>query len=153
METLHLCDKDLKSFCGDHFPLSCILNLGTFDPFSRSQESMRKWSNLYFPVFNMSQLNVRRVSSVQFKKVSMRSENPIGAPPCLSEVSPAMSLIWFQCSSDWQWPSFVFSQFNLSRGSKVSLCFHFSGMREKRHSLLWTWLWRTPPCRTLWTSL
>ena len=31
----------------------------------------------------MSQLNVKRVSSVQFKMVSMRLEKAIGAPPCL----------------------------------------------------------------------
>ena len=44
-------------------------------------------------------------SSVQFKMVSMRAENPICAPPRLSEVSPTLSIKRFQCSSDWRWPS------------------------------------------------
>ena len=49
-------------------------------------------------------LLVRR-SSVQFKMVSMCSEKPICAPPCLSEVSSTSPLKLFQCSSDWRRPS------------------------------------------------
>ena len=49
-------------------------------------------------------------SSVQYKMVSMRSENPICAPPRLSDVSPTLPSKWFQCSSDWRWPSLVLSR-------------------------------------------
>ena len=37
------------------------------------------------------------------KMVSMRSEKPICAPSCLSEVSPTLPLKRFQYSSDWRW--------------------------------------------------
>ena len=37
-------------------------------------------------------------SSVQFKMLSMRLENPVCAPSCLSEVSPTLPLKRFQCS-------------------------------------------------------
>ena len=37
-------------------------------------------------------------SSIQFKMVSMRPEKPTCAPFRLSEVSPTLSLKWFQCS-------------------------------------------------------
>ena len=40
------------------------------------------------------------ISSVQFKMVSMRSQNTIHAPPTLSGVSPTLPLKQFQCSSD-----------------------------------------------------
>ena len=49
------------------------------------------------------------LTSVQFKMVSMHSEKPICAPPHLSEVSPALPLKRFQCSSDCWWPSLVLS--------------------------------------------
>ena len=55
-------------------------------------------------------------SSVQFKMESVRSEKPVCAPPSLSEVTPALSLKRFQCSSDWRWPSL-----GLSR--KIVQCF------------------------------
>ena len=42
--------------------------------------------------------------------VSMRSEKPICAPPCFSEVSPTSPLKRFQCLSDWRWPSLVLSR-------------------------------------------
>ena len=32
---------------------------------------------------------------------------PICAPPCLSEISAMLPLRWFQCLSDWLWPSLV----------------------------------------------
>ena len=42
----------------------------------------------------------------------MHSEKPmICTPPRLSEVSPTLPLKWFQCSSDWQWPSIILSSF------------------------------------------
>ena len=63
-------------------------------------------------------------SSVQFKLVSMCLEKPICAPPHLSEVSPMSSLKWFQCSSDWWWPSFILSKKMLF--DKVSQWFLFS---------------------------
>ena len=47
---------------------------------------------------------------VQFKMVSMHLENPICALSHLSEVSPTLPLIQFQCSADWGWPSFVLSR-------------------------------------------
>ena len=40
-------------------------------------------------------------SSVQFKMVSKCSGKPICAPPHVSEVSPMLPLIQFQCWSDW----------------------------------------------------
>ena len=48
--------------------------------------------------------------TVQFKMVSMCSEKPTYAPPHLSEVPPTLPLKWFQCSSDWRWPSLVLSR-------------------------------------------
>ena len=50
--------------------------------------------------------------SVQFssRMVSMRSEWPISAAPCLSEVSPTLPLKQFQCLSDWQLPSLILSR-------------------------------------------
>ena len=50
--------------------------------------------------FVMGQLAFYKFSSVQFKIVSMRSEKPICAPPCLSDVSRTLPLKRFQCSSD-----------------------------------------------------
>ena len=50
------------------------------------------------------------LTSVQFKMVSMHSKKPICAPPHLSEVSLALPLKWFQCSSDCWWPSLVLSR-------------------------------------------
>ena len=52
----------------------------------------------------------RRVSSVQFKMVSMLSEKSIRAPPRLSEVFPTSPLKRFQCLSDSQRPSLVLSR-------------------------------------------
>ena len=48
----------------------------------------------------VSGLSSRQFSSVQIKMVYMRSEKSICAPPRLSEVSPALPLKRFQCSSD-----------------------------------------------------
>ena len=50
-------------------------------------------------------------SPVQFNSrwciyIYMCSEKPIRTPPCLSEVSTELPLIWFQCSSDWWWSKF-----------------------------------------------
>ena len=50
------------------------------------------------------------LTSVQFKMVSIHSKKPICAPPHLSEVSLALPLKWFQCSSDCWWPSLVLSR-------------------------------------------
>ena len=50
---------------------------------------------------------------VQFKMVSMRSEKPIGAPPRLSEVSPAFSWLCFR------WP--IREAVSSSSDSKVGL--------------------------------
>ena len=50
----------------------------------------------------------------------MRVEMPICAPPRLSEVSPALPLKWFRCSSDWRWPSLVLSRKTSSRISSFS---------------------------------
>ena len=37
-------------------------------------------------------------------------EEPVCTPPHLSEVSPALPLKRFQCLSDWQWPSLIYSR-------------------------------------------
>ena len=49
-------------------------------------------------------------SSVQFKIISVHSENPICTPSCLSKVSPTWPSKKFQRSSDWWWPSLVLSR-------------------------------------------
>ena len=59
-------------------------------------------------------------SAVQFKMVSMCSERPIRAPPCLSEVSSTSPLKLFQCLSDWRRPSLKGkTQEKGGRGSKT----------------------------------
>ena len=50
------------------------------------------------------------ISSVHFKMVSMRLENPICAPLRLSEVSPTLPLKRFQCLSDKRRRSLVLSR-------------------------------------------
>ena len=47
---------------------------------------------------------------VQFKMVSKRSEEPICAPPRLSELSPTVSLKQFRCLFDWRLPTLVLSR-------------------------------------------
>ena len=61
-------------------------------------------------------------SSVQFKTEPMRSENPIYAPPRLSEVFPALPLKRVQHSSDGRWT--FFRPFNWRSSSASS--FHAS---------------------------
>ena len=56
--------------------------------------------------------------SVQFQLVFMCLEKPICLPPHLSEVSPMSSLKWFQCLSDWWWPSIIFSNMMFDKVSQ-----------------------------------
>ena len=67
-----------------------------------SPDTILRCMNTFFFFFFWSlTLLLLILLSVQFKMVSMRSEKPICAPPSLSEVSPALPLKRFQCSSDW----------------------------------------------------
>ena len=68
-------------------------------------------------------------SSLQFKMVSRRLENPTCAPPHLSEVSPMLPLKWFQCLSDWRWPSCPFKE--------DCLVFPLSTPLSSRRSMVW----------------
>ena len=78
----------------EDIPFAAVTSLFTF-LFTASAHFLSEWSDLLF-------------SSVQDGSYhSMRSENPICVPPCLSEVSPTSPLKRFQCSSDWRWPSLV----------------------------------------------
>ena len=85
----------------------CLLRLFWFFILSTSREA----ACMLFYCFPLEfQCAVLIFSSVQFKMVSMRSEKPICAPSHFSEVSSTLPLKWFQCLSDWWWPSLVLSR-------------------------------------------
>ena len=85
----------------------------------RSTLCLRSFSNIAFetvPVFVWSMMPPTPTPApppllmapvclcVQFKMVSIRSEKPMCALPCFSDVCPSLPLKQFQCSSDWQGP-------------------------------------------------
>ena len=85
---------------------------------SASQQSKQDYHNLPPPV--------------QFKMVSMCLEKPICTPPCLSEVSPALPLKRFQCSSDYDGPLSSFQ----GRSSSAS-SFHISLLQVINGVMSW----------------
>ena len=84
---------------------------------------------------NKKKWHLNRVQFSQDGIIYTPSEKPICTPPRLSEVSPVLTLIQFQYSSDWRWPSVILSRKIAERflliGWVYSIYGKWSGLRGK----------------------